>query len=70
MTEDKILRQINYILDNWYKEIVEIDYEDIKGILDLYMKSKKMIELMATDLATDYHSKEWVINYYMEKINE
>ena len=30
----------------------------------------KMIELMAEDMATDYHSKEWVINYYMEKINE
>jgi len=29
----------------------------------------QIIDLMAEDLKTDYHSKEWVINYYIEKIN-
>ena len=30
----------------------------------------KTMGRMAEDMATDYHSKEWIINYYMEKMNE
>ena len=38
--------------------------------LDISNRLREAINLMAEDMATDYHSKEWVINYYMEKINE
>ena len=31
-------------------------------------KLKKQIDLMAEDLKTDYHSKEWVIKNYEEKV--
>jgi len=30
----------------------------------------KIIDLMANDLKTDYHSKEWVIQHYIEEINK
>lgn len=38
--------------------------------LDISNRLREVIDKMAEDMATDYHSKEWVINYYMEKINE
>lgn len=28
------------------------------------------MKIRTKSMTTDYHSKEWVINYYMEKINE
>lgn len=31
---------------------------------------EKIIDKMAQDLTTDYHTKEWVIAHYMEEINE
>ena len=28
----------------------------------------KIIDLMANDLATDYHSKEWIIEHYLSEV--
>lgn len=33
-------------------------------------RQDKIIDLMAEDLTTDYHSKEWVIQHYIEEINK
>ena len=33
-------------------------------------RQDKIIDLMANDLKTDYHSKEWVIQHYIEEINK
>ena len=30
----------------------------------------KVIDKMAEDMATDYHSKEWIIKHYTERIND
>ena len=47
-----------------------IEQAQIKWLQQQIEERDKIIDLMANDLATDYHSKEWVINYYMEKVNE
>ena len=39
-------------------------------VLNLLSKKDKVIDLMAEDMATDYHSKEWIIKHYTERIND
>jgi hypothetical protein len=81
IVEPELWEMVIDLLSKKDKEIKELDLEnqalfesialeDDNSLCRKYEKMKKIIELMATDLATDYHSKEWVINYYMEKINE
>ncbi len=33
-----------------------------------FKQDEKLINAMAEDLTTDYHTKEWVIAHYMEEI--
>lgn len=40
--------------------------ERLIRIAEIRMKNQeKLIDKMAEDLATDYHSKEWIINHYL-----
>lgn len=44
--------------------------ENLLRIVKIRMdRQDKMIDLMAKDLTTDYHSKEWVIQHYVERID-
>ena len=38
--------------------------------LDISNRLREVINLMAEDMATDYHSKEWIIKHYTERIND
>lgn len=46
----------------------------IKGLLKLLKiaidNRDKIIDKMAEDLTTDYHTKQWVIKHYIEEINK
>lgn len=42
--------------------------ETLKFYIDLYNKEKAIVDLMAEQLTTPVHNKEWVINYFEEKI--
>lgn len=65
--EEKGLLRLLYInnLSQYGKRKLE-DY--IKKLQEENNKLKKQIDLMSEDLATDYHSKEWIIKYYEEKV--
>ena len=65
--EEKELLRLLYInnLSQYGKRKLE-DY--IKKLQEENNKLKKQIDLMAEDLTTDYHSKEWVIKNYEEKV--
>lgn len=41
MSEEEIIKRINYVIDKWYDENLEIDCRWIEGLLDLYNKEKK-----------------------------
>ena len=43
MSEEEIIKRINYVIDKWYDENLEIDCRWIEGLLDLYNKEKKEI---------------------------
>lgn len=51
-----------------FKQQLDKEVNSWKIILNLIEKQKRMIDLMAEDLKTDYHSKEWIIKYYEEKM--
>lgn len=42
--------------------------ETLKFYIDLYNKEKAIVDLMAEQLTTPVHNKEWVINYFEEKV--
>lgn len=50
-----------------FNAIMQIADERDKYI-NLAKKQTQLINLMAEGLKTDYHSKEWVIKYYEEKV--
>lgn len=50
-----------------FNAIMQIADERDKYI-NLAKKQTQLIDLMAEDLKTDYHSKEWVIKNYEEKV--
>ena len=56
--EESNIKDIQTLIDENCGQMIEINALNV------------VIDLMAEDMATDYHSKEWVINYYVEKINE
>ena len=54
---------------------LSVDYRNAKVLLDYIEKLQKevevkgkIIERMAEDLTTDYHSKEWIINHYINEV--
>ena len=46
------------------------DYKSIENVLLELEKKDKIIDLMAEQLTTPVHSKEWVINYYKKEIEK
>ena len=67
-------------LSNSFDEILNLlekkdkDIRRMQELLDLSdannVKKDKIIDLMAEQLTTPIHSKEWVINYYEREIEE
>ena len=51
-----------------FKQQLDKEVNSWKIILNLIEKQTQLIDLMAEDLKTDYHSKEWVIKNYEEKV--
>ena len=50
------------------------EIQAINGLLKLLKiaidNRDKIIDKMAEDLTTDYHTKQWVIKHYIEEINK
>ena len=40
----------------------------IQGLLDLYKKKSRIVEIMAEHLTTDIHGKDWVIKYFEDEV--
>lgn len=64
MNEEKIIESVKYHILLEYQGFCNIDKVSLQGLLDLYKKKSKMIELMAEHLTTPTHDKEWVIKYF------
>ena len=43
--------------------------ETLKFYIDLYNKEKAIVDLMAEQLTTPTHNKEWVKKYYENEVN-
>lgn len=41
LSEDEIIDKINYMINNWHRNVVEIDIQWIQGLLDLYKQEKE-----------------------------
>lgn len=53
----KLCIERNWNIPNW----------DVDKLIRAYKKQEKMIELMAKDLTTPVHDKEWVIEHYKKE---
>lgn len=53
---------------------IHSEIQAIEGLLKLLKiaidNRDKIIDKMAEDLTTDYHTKQWVIKHYIEEINK
>lgn len=77
MSEDEIIDKINYMINNWHRNVVEIDIQWIQGLLDLYQKEKDSNQwlLKAFDesrnnnieLAKDYYKLQKELDQEKEK---
>lgn len=67
---DKLIRKIQTCLEKCYS----LDTDDIRKLIEeiekLKRKTKKqeiIIDLMAVQLSTPIHDKEWIIEHYKEE---
>ena len=69
MSEEQVLERL-MLMEQW-KDSGDIctreELEAIGILIDLYKKKSKMINLMAEQLTTPVHNKEWVIEYFEER---
>lgn len=82
MSKEEILKYIQEEIENetdtfhWFDDMpnnktrkdIEKSIQAHQGLLDLYNKEKAIVDLMAEQLTTPVHNKEWVINYFEEKV--
>lgn len=82
MSKEEILKYIQEEIENetdtfhWFdntpnnktRKDIEKSIQAHQGLLDLYNKEKAIVDLMAEQLTTPVHNKEWVINYFEEKV--
>lgn len=82
MSEEEILKYVQEEIENetdtfhWFDDMpnnktrkdIEKSIQAHQGLLDLYNKEKAIVDLMAEQLTTPVHNKEWVINYFEEKV--
>lgn len=82
MNKEEILKYIQEEIENetdtfhWFDDMpnnktrkdIEKSIQAHQGLLDLYNKEKAIVDLMAEQLTTPVHNKEWVINYFEEKV--
>lgn len=47
---------------------IDMSKKFVRSLSDQTRLLNQTLNLMADDLTTDYHSKEWVIAHYMEEI--
>lgn len=73
MSEDEIIDKINYMINNWHRNVVEIDIQWIQGLLDLYQHKKGRIDELKQELLQEkeknskiqkyVRSNEWTEDY-------
>ena len=82
MSKEEILKYVQEEIENetdtfhWFDDMpnnktrkdIEKSIQAHQGLLDLYNKEKAIVDLMAEQLTTPVHNKEWVINYFEEKV--
>lgn len=82
MSKEEILKYVQEEIENetdtfhWFDDMpnnktrkdIEKSIQAHQGLLDLYNKEKAIVDLMAEQLTTPIHNKEWVINYFEEKV--
>ena len=74
--QNEIIKQQSYTNQKLRKKKVELNqklrgYRKLVKLKDKHLETQsKQIDLMAEDLTTDYHSKEWVMDYYEKKARE
>lgn len=82
MSEEEIIKYIQEEIENetdtfhWFDDMpnnktrkdIEKSIQAHQGLLELYNKEKAIVDLMAEQLTTPVHNKEWVINYFEEKV--
>lgn len=82
MSKEEILKYIQEEIENetdtfhWFdntpnnktRKDIEKSIQAHQGLLDLYNKEKAIVDLMAEQLTTPVHNKEWVINYFEKKV--
>lgn len=82
MSKEEILKYVQEEIENetdtfhWFdntpnnktRKDIEKSIQAHQGLLDLYNKEKAIVDLMAEQLTTPVHNKEWVINYFEEKV--
>lgn len=62
-------KNLDLSLNNYFGQFEE-KINTISGMLNLIEKRDKVINLMAEQLTTPVHSKEWVIDYYKREIEK
>ena len=77
MKYDEVMAIHNLKQKNIGDVLEENDINDIQTLIDENCEQvteinnlNVVIDKMAEHLTTDYHSKEWVIQHYMEEISE
>ena len=82
MSKEEILKYVQEEIENetdtfhWFDDMpnnktrkdIEKSIQAHQGLLDLYNKEKAIVDLMAEQLTTPIPNKEWVINYFEEKV--
>lgn len=66
---EKIKRQI--LIGECEKNIeISVFISDLKNVLSMLEEKEKQIDLMAKQLTTPIHGKEWIKRYYENKAKE
>lgn len=82
MTKEQAIERLKSKLDNDKKYLeqcnpfsdlvneVRLDNKSIEIVLSMLKEKEKQIDLMAEQLTTPIHGKEWIKKYYENKVKE
>jgi len=59
---------IDTLFENYRQSAVKPFDKAIQRLLDLYKKKSRMVEIMAENLITPTHDKDWVIKYFEDEV--
>ena len=68
LSEEEIIESVKYHILLEYQGFCNIDKVSLQGLLDLYIKKSRMVEIMAEHLTTPTHGKKWVIKYFEDEV--